>query len=301
MATTTWAAFQEFASRLEPTETQKQDAATKKDGVRDCLNAKLWVETAFLTGSYARQTMIRPPSDIDLFVVLDYSKHGQDYYQSYNGEQTVLERFHNILKEGYPYTPIRKDHPAVHLDFSTYGFDVIPAFNRNGGGFVIPNPVGSGWISTNPPKHGERTTSMNKSTGGYFVPLVKMFKSWNRSHYDKLTGFHLEMMLADAWPTAWNSSSYAVQPITYASYADAAAALFAPLSSKLQYTMQDPAGLGGAIDSYLSWDDRTRTRQRLDSAAQDAQIALRHAGRGDHYSSINKWRDIFGDPFPAYG
>jgi hypothetical protein len=301
MATTVRGAFEEFAVRLEPTEAQKKDAATKQIGVRDCLNAKLWVANTFLTGSYARQTMIRPPSDIDLFVVLDYSKHGQDYYHGYNGEQNALERFHSILKECYPYTPIRKDHPAVHLDFSTYGFDVIPAFNRTGGGYVIPNPAGAGWISTNPQKHADRTTAMNKATGGYSVPLVKMLKAWNRLHYEKLTGFHLEMMLADAWPTSWSSISYSTQPVAYSSFSDAAAALFPALSSKLQYSMQDPAGVGDSIDGYLSWDDRTRTRQRLDSAAQEAHIALRHAARGDHYSAITKWRDIFGDPFPAYG
>ena len=301
MATTVRSAFEEFAVRLEPTQTQKNDAATKQVGVRDCLNAKLWVANAFLTGSYARQTMIRPPSDIDLFVVLDYSKHGQDYYLAYSGEQKALERFHNILKESYPYTPIRKDHPAIHLDFSTYGFDVIPAFNRTGGGYVIPNPTGAGWIYTNPPKHSERTTAVNKETGGYFVPLVKMFKAWNRSHYDKLTGFHLEMALAEAWPTSSTWPSYTTQRTTYGSYADAVTALFPALSSKLQYFTQDPAGLGGNIDGYLGWDDRTRTRQRLDSAAQDAQVAIRHAARGDHYSAINKWRDIFNDPFPAYG
>jgi hypothetical protein len=254
-----------------------------------------------LTGSYARQTMIRPPSDIDLFVVLDYSKHGNDYYHAYNSEQSALQRFHSVLKDFYPNTPIRKDHPAIHLDFSTYGFDVIPAFNRDGGGYMIPNPVGSGWISTNPQKHAERTTAVNKETGGYFVPLVKMLKAWNRSHYDQLTGFHLEMALADAWPTSSAWPSYATQRVTYTSYADAVTALFPALSAKLRHFTQDPAGLGGNIDGYLSWDDRTRTRQRLDSAGQDAQIAIRHAARGDHYSAIIKWRDIFNDPFPAYG
>jgi hypothetical protein len=300
MATTVNSAFAEFAARLEPTATQKIDAATKHIGVRETLNAKLWVDRAFLTGSYARQTMIRPPSDIDLFVVLDYSKHGDAYYKSYSGAQAALERFHTVLKDGYPYTPIRKDHPAVHLNFSTYGFDVIPAFNRNGGGYVIPDRFGSGWMSTNPEKHAERTTAMNTSTGGYFVPLVKMFKAWNRSHFSKLTGFHLEMTMGEAWPSSSSSYSYPPQLTRYSNYADAAAALFASVSSKLQYNVQDPAGLGGNIDTYLSWEDRTRTRQRLDSAAQDAQIALSHVARGDHFLAIYKWRDIFGDQFPAY-
>lgn len=301
MPITVRASFEEFYARLEPTDSQRADAATKHTGVRDCLNAKLWVDSAFLTGSYARRTLIRPPNDIDLFVVLDYSKHGTDYYHAPDAVQKVLDRFHSILKECYPYTPIRKDHPAIHLAFTTYGFDVVPAFHRNGGGYMIPSHTGSGWISTDPTKHAERTTVTNKGTGGYFVPFVKMFKSWNRAHFDKLTGFHLEMALAGAWPTTQSSTyPYSMQHVSYSSYAQAAAALFPALSSALQYRTSDPAGISGTIDDYLSSDDRSSTRQRLNGAADAAQIALRHEARGDHYSAINKWREIFGEPFPAY-
>lgn len=301
MASTVRSAFTEFAARLEPTGTQRSDAATKHSGVRDCLNSTLFVDTAFLIGSYVRWTLIRPPDDIDLLVVLDYSKHGADYYIAFNGAQSALQRFHTLLKTCYPYTPIRKDHPAVYLNFSTYGFDVIPAFRRNGGGYVIPSRFGSGWVTTDPQKHAERTTAMNKATGNYFVPLVKMFKSWNRSHFNRLTGFHLEMAMADAWPRASSLSyPYTSQLITYMSYAQAAAALFTALANQLSYSTPDPAGLSPNIDEYLAYEDRTRTRQRLETAAVEAQIAIRHEERGDHYSAITKWRSIFDDLFPAY-
>src|SRR5258708_1480609 len=128
-----------------------------------------------------------------------------------------------------------------------------------------------------------------------------MFKSWNRSHFDKLTGFHLEMALANAWPTTMSSVyPYNSEAVKYTSFSNAAAALFPALSSKLQSMTSDPAGLSGNIDDYLSYEDRKSTRERLDSAATASQVALRHEGREDHYSGIEKWRDIFGDPFPAY-
>jgi hypothetical protein len=299
MPTNVRGAFSEFAARLEPTDLQRADATIKHTGVKDCLNSQLWIETAFLTGSYARWTIIRPPNDIDIFIVLDYSKHAE-YYQLPNGVDLVLERFHGLLKGCYPNTPIRKDHPAIHLAFSTYGFDVVPAFKRKGGGFVIPSHFGSGWLSTDPEKHATRTTGMNAATGGYFVPMVKMFKSWNRAHFDKLTGFHLEMALADSWPqTQQNSFPFSNRPTQFTSFAAAAAALFPALSDHLYYQTPDPAGFG-AIDSYLSMEDRNCTRERLKSAGYEAQIALRHDFRGDHYSAVTKWREIFGDQFPSY-
>jgi hypothetical protein len=274
----------------------------KHTGVRECLNKSLWMDTVFLTGSYSRSTMIRPPSDIDLFVVLDYSKHGQQYYP--NGIWEVLERFHRLLKDCYPYTPIRKDPPAINLNFSSYGFDVVPAFRRQGGGYLIPNVAGSGWIPTDPQQHGNRTSAMNTTTGGYFVPLVKIFKSWNVTHFSKLTGFHLEMLMANAWPRTTTVggplSAATLSPVRFTSYASAVDALFPALVNQLNYYTSDPAGMSGNIDEYLSMNVRTQTRTRLTASAAAADIAIRHEGRGDHYSAITKWRDIFGDPLPAY-
>ncbi len=302
MASTVCAAFQEFASKNELTDTQASDAKTKNAGVRACIGDALTVDTAFLTGSYARSTMIRVPKDIDLFVVLDYSRHGATYYDAYNGAEKVLEKFHATLKGCYPDTPIRKDGPAVNLDFSTVGFDVVPAFHRNGGGYVIPNRPGNGWISTDPKKHWEITKGMNTATGGYFVPLVKMFKVWNRWRYDKLTGFHLEMAMAAAWPTTQSPDyPYNQVPVKYGGHAAAATALFPALADKLWWgSMADPAGLGGNIDGYLAQDDRTRTIEKLRASGESATMARQHEANSKHEWAITRWRDIFGDFFPAY-
>jgi len=299
MPRTVSAAFDEFALRIEPTADQKEDAKTKHGGVRDCLDGSLWLDRTFLTGSYARSTMIRPPNDIDLFAVLDAAHHAEEFFRAPDGVEKALQRFHTVLKGCYPYTPVRKDHPAVNLDFSTFGFDVVPAFLRQSGGYLIPSRFGTGWIPTDPTKHAELTTAKNSATGGYFVPLVKMFKSWNRAHYDKLTGFHLEVAMSTAWPTS-TTYPYGQRPATFTAFSRAAAAVLPALATQIGYRTQDPAGLSGTIDDYLSWDDRQRTRERLNGAASAAQIALRHEDRGDHYSAIAKWRDIFGDPFPAY-
>ena len=302
MASTVYGAFQEFASKNELTDSQVSDVKTKHTGVRTCLGNALTVDTAFLTGSYARSTMIRAPKDVDLFVVLDYSKHGATYYEPWDGAQKALDRFHAVLKGCYPNTPIRKDGPAINLDFSTVGFDVVPAFHRNGGGYVIPNRPGTGWLGTDPRKHAEITSGMNAGTGGHFVPLVKMFKVWNRWRHDKLTGFHLEMAMAAAWPTAQSSTyPYNQVPVRYGSYAAAATVLFPALADKLWWgSMADPAGLGGNIDGYLSQDDRTRTIEKLRASGESAAMARQHEVNEKHEWAINRWREIFGDFFPAY-
>jgi predicted nucleotidyltransferase len=301
MATTVKQAFAEFRDRLEPTEKQKQDASTKKDGVKDALNAKLWVDSGFLTGSYARSTMIRPPSDIDLFVVLNADKHANEYYGPSDGPDKVLEKFHSILKDAYPATPIRKDHPAVHLNFSTYGFDVVPAFVRQGGGYMILSNNRSGWIPTDPTKHAERATLYNKLTDGYFVPCVKMLKAWNRDkNYKRLTGFHLEVECTYAWPryTGADGKTYVTK---VSSFSDAIAKLLTGLSTSLSNRTQDPAELSGYIDDYLSNDARKRTIERLQSSAEDAGYALTHEQNGRMEWAVGRWCSALGENFPVYG
>jgi predicted nucleotidyltransferase len=296
MAWTVTGAFTEFLSRLEPTEKQKQDASTKRTTVQACLNEKLWVASSFLTGSYARSTLIRPPNDIDLFVVLDAEHHAQQYFHAWDGSIKVVERFHDILKGCYPTTPIRKDQPAVHLDFSTYGFDVIPAFDRQGGGYLILSRAKTGWISTNPTEHANRTTILNKATYGDFVPVVKMMKAWNRDkNFGRLTGFHLEVELGHAWPKVGDDRQ------VFSTYSAALAAIFGRLSSTLASTTNDPAGLSGRIDEYLAEDVRRWTRDKLVSASEGAAIARNHEAGDRMELAINKWRDILGDTFPAYG
>ena len=244
--------------------------------------------------------MIRPPSDIDLFVVLDADKHANEFFYASDGPERVLVRFHSVLKAAYPFTPVRKDHPAVHLDFSTYGFDVVPAFPRNGGGFLILTRTAQGWISTDPTKHADRTTTLNSLTGNYFVPCVKMIKSWNRSkNFGRLSGFHLETECGFAWPRVQQGADQVLT--TPSGFASAIAALLSTLSSSLASRTPDPAGLGTAIDDYLTADARRWTRGALSCAAESAHYALTHERNGHTAWAIGRWRDALGDDFPAYG
>lgn len=41
--------------------------------------------------------------------------------------------------------------------------DVVPAFYRNGGGYLIPSSVGQIWIATDPKKHVEIMSVANKA------------------------------------------------------------------------------------------------------------------------------------------
>lgn len=87
----------------------------------------------FLTGSYARSTMISPLSeaDIDVFVCLDPS-----YFHRFNnangGPAGLLNLARQTIKQTYTSTPdISRNGQAVTIRFSDFVVDVVVGFHRN--------------------------------------------------------------------------------------------------------------------------------------------------------------------------
>jgi tRNA nucleotidyltransferase (CCA-adding enzyme) len=69
------ARFDRFLSSIEPTSTQKTNAASTHRGVRDFLEGKYAGSTSFLIGYYKKDTLVRPPTDIDIMFVLPYTDY----------------------------------------------------------------------------------------------------------------------------------------------------------------------------------------------------------------------------------
>lgn len=62
--------------------------------------------------------------------------------------------------------------------------------------------------------------------------------------------------------------------------------------------VQDPAGYGGDLSSYLTPSARTEANQRLVAARDRADLALAAEARGDHKEAIRQWHIILGSRFP---
>src|SRR6266702_893357 len=137
--------FQELCERLEITNLQASTVSTRQQNVREAVKKRMEVESDFLTGSYMRNTMIAPlkEADIDIFMVMN------DKYWKTDGQEYILDKVRGVLIETYPYTPkISRDGQAVTISFTDFKVDVVPAFTRPGGGFLIPNTITKQWIET---------------------------------------------------------------------------------------------------------------------------------------------------------
>lgn len=287
MARTVGQAFAIFKSNLEITDLQQHTVSTRQQTVRGAVASRLKVIDDFLTGSYSRSTMIAPlaKADIDLFVVLD-----PEYYSA-NGQAALLDRVKRVLKERYTTPDISRDGQAVTITFSDFKVDVVPAFNRQGGGYLIPNTQGGTWISTDPKQHVALSSQHNAAHSGNLVPLIKMIKCWNRNAGGLFRSFHLEVL---AWQV--------FKGITISSFPSGARYFFDKARPLIAEANSDPAGYGGDVGYYLNTAEKIAAAQsRLTTAYERAVHAENFELNAHLADAIGTWRLIFGDQFPAYG
>jgi len=273
-------AFEVFKSALEITQPEQDAATSSQERLRARLERRLTILEDFLSGSYKRDTKIRPLTDIDLLVVLDPA------YFTY-GPAGVLRLLASHLRASYPNSRLRIQNRSVNLAFLRFGFDVVPAFYRQGGGLLIPSMKCNSWTSTNPKAHEKALSDANLACGGKLKPLIKMVKCWNRSRGGKLQSFHIEVLALEVLGP----------PVQ--DYQTAAFEFFGQAADRIQYPCFDPAGLGPPVDDYLNRPARLAASRLLMAAARSAQRALELEWRGRNAAARAVWGQIFRKPFPA--
>jgi hypothetical protein len=287
MPTSISASFQAFRSNLEITDLQEPVVATRQKRVREAVEFGFEVLDSFLTGSYARDTLIAPlkKADVDLFTVLS-----SRYYQNQT-PQGLLDQVREHLRQTYPTTPrVSKNGQAVTITFTDFIVDVVPAFNRQGGGYLIPNTNSGTWISTDPQRHIELWSEANEFHQGDLIPLIKMLKAWNRTHSERFRSFHLEALAVKIFTG-----------VTISNFPSGIRIFFAKAQSATTFKLPDPAGYGGDVGAYMTGTLLTDANQgllRAEEWALEAEAAI----ADDRIDlAFDKYRMLFGDYFPAYG
>lgn len=293
MATTIKQSFVKLKENLEITGLQKSTVADRQKSVRSVVEADIEVIDSFLTGSYARNTMISPlkEADIDIFIVLD-PKYFHNYNGQNGGQAGLLEFVKRTLRKTYTRTPdIGRNGQAVTIRFEDFIVDVVPGFNRQGGGYLIPNSIAQSWISTDPKKHIEIISNANSVHNGDLIPLIKMIKAWNKSINRYFYSFHLEVMALQI-----------LTGVTISDFPSGMRFFFDKGRDLVTKKNLDPAGYGGDVGSYIN------TQEKIQEAAGRFQAAYEKAIRAEDYDrhnytqdAVNMWRKVFGDYFPVYG
>lgn len=286
MPTTIISGFNTLKNNLEITSLQKSTVSTRQNNIRDAVEDGFIVLDSFLAGSYARSTMITPlkESDVDIFVVIDSS-----YYSKYS-PTSLLDRLRTILKRTYPSTPqISRNGQAVTISFTDFKVDVVPSFNRKGGGYLIPDSVNKNWISTDPKVHQQNLTASNKWHDGNLIPVIKMLKGWNRCLNNPFYGYYLELMVKNI-----------LTNITITDYPSAARYVFDKGREKIKYTISDPASFSDQVKGFNNIRNKKEAVSRLETAYNRAIKAENYEYNMQTNLAFDEWKKIYPRYFPSY-
>jgi|GEM_PF-248184 len=292
-------AFTKFRSNLEPTSSEATDASRRQTKVRQQVGAELAVADSFLTGSYARNTAVRPLKDVDIMVVLGDDERGYlDQVPS-----NILNKTRDILEAHYP-GRVSTQARSVTVKFGTkvvndtadkvVAIDVVPAF-IDGDNYKIPDTRASTWMSTNPKVHKQLATSCNTDLSGHWVPMVKMIKKANSHAGESRSSgkpvkpsFLLEVMARRLIVGPWTGTL----PLELRAF-------FASAADLIDQPWPDPAGLGPDVSDRLhsSSGDLAAARSWLNDTVATCDLALRQARNDQVGAALATWQGLFGPLF----
>ncbi|MDC0712677.1 nucleotidyltransferase [Stigmatella sp. ncwal1] len=288
MATTVAQAFEKHMQHLELEENKRAKATRQQEWVFDAMRRRLGPKESILSGSYGRNTAIRPLHDIDLFLIFADTSH---FRTSPPGE--FLVRVQQALELEFPNKQARVQNRSVNIEFSGtgIGFDVVPAVEdaRHAGWYWIPDKRMGQWIRSDPRKHLEACNEANDHAKKKLKPLIKAIKRWNSHQEKRARSFHFEAL-------AYQTESLM---LAEASYSTGLTRLFQFMEERMTQPCEDPAKLGPPIDTGVSEGDRQQIQQQLRHATRRAEQALVLERQGDMFAAIEIWQGLLGPDFQS--
>lgn len=290
-ASTLDAAIRDFLQALELTDMQEATVANRQALVRERAekNALMDVENTLLMGSYKRDTQIRSLEngdliDVDcLFILKSSDQNLLRYWRANDGGRQALSDLRSAI-DGYQGIKAVIDYPAVKLTWADMTMEIVPAFNRTGGGYLIPaqNAWTNLWQETDPITDGKKISEVNQATGGEFKPMVKMLKCWNRKEGRILSSFGIETVLFHSVP-GYRDFEFEIQHFLM------------KLREWNNTSLSAPSGIGSPITIQLSFSQNLAVSE----SKQKIGEAFTLASQGRHREAIEKMAAVFGRPFPG--
>lgn len=264
--------------KITITDRQTETISTTYNNIKSLLlktESELNGETVFQNGSYDRDTIIRPLDDIDLFFVLNKEKY-LDENGNYPNPQTVLTKIKDYLNDTTDYKDkVKQDRPCVTVHMADKKFDILPCFGDDENGYQMPNADLSSWIFTNPVKHSERLTAVNKKNNKT-IPLVRIIKYWNKENKKLIPSFHVEEITIEIFNV-----------VEFSNYEEGIYQWFHNALNFLESEKFDSA------------DDYEAAKKKIEKAQQKTTDAHAFYMDDKEADAIKLYKEVFGDKFPT--
>ena len=256
----------------------------------------------FLTGSYRRHTMIRPPKDVDLFLVLDSGEYQDEELDQLITPTALIQKLKSTLEkifEDDEDIEIKEQRHSVTVIYSeTFSIDVIPAFETDDkDAYMIPD-VEDGdsgiYIVSNPKVHFEYINQVNEDTAvnskKRFKKVARLIKFVKRQRFNekptKIRSFHFELLAAKILGDGKINS-----------YSEGLNKFFSVASEYLDDpVIKDPANEENMVDDYLaemSSETKQLIKDELDSLYEITSAAVQLEKDGNDQGAIAEWKKVF--------
>lgn len=233
-------------------------------------------------GSFGRSTGIKGISDLDMLYIMPKSKW--DDYNKRGGQTSLLEDARTAIKDRYPTTKVRVDRLVVTVTYQDFHVEVQPVFEQDDGSYKYPDTKNGGsWKTTKPREEMDAVATLDDKKNHNLRRLCKMARAWRNKH-----GVGMGGLLIDTLAYNFLSSTTEYDSRSYFYYDWMSRDFFKYLSELPEQT------------EYSAPGSRQRVRvknkfQKKAKRAYDLCVAAIGAEKGVN----DKWKQVYGRPFPA--
>ena len=211
--------FEQFYENIKLTSSQREDAKKKYNGVCKKLHDHYYPDseyngsTKLLIGSYGKRTNIGHRDGMFYLLCLMINLIQYDDNES-NGQSQLLQDIKNILSEKYSATEkIKGWGKVVLIQFAdgTHNIELLPAWEKDNGKFIIPNTENGGfWETWDPRAEINKINDSDKKTNGKTRALIRMIKKWSENCSVKLKSFQIEEKVVDFFSSNDSDREYSI-------------------------------------------------------------------------------------------
>ena len=286
--------FQDFRSNYLIPSNMVSSILDRYGRITRRLNIEFWstessTSHSLYVGSYGRDTAAKGVSDLDVYFQLPKSVYDQ-YNGRINGQSAMLQAVRTALQKTYTSSSIRGDGQVVVISFNDgVTFEILPGFNNNDVSitFADSNDGGS-WKVCNPGAEMASFARRNRESNHNLKAICRMMRIWKAECDVPITGMLIDTLaynFIENWEHKEKSFLYhdfLVRDFLY----------FLTQCDRAQDWWRAPGS--------NSWVRRTGVFERKAILAfTSATEAIQHQRSGQHWSSVQAWRRVFGASFPS--
>ncbi|MGB0466647.1 MAG: nucleotide-binding domain-containing protein [Pontibacterium sp.] len=233
-------------------------------------------------GSYGRWTAIKGVSDLDMLYIMPKGKW--DDYK--NDHSKLLTDTKDAIKARYPTTNVRVDRLVVTATYTNFHIEIQPVFEQEDGSFKYPDTYNGGsWKITKPREEISAIKEFDADKNKNLRRLCKMARAWKNKHGVGMGGLLIDTL---AYNFLQSTTAYDDKSFLYYDWMS---------RDFFKFLMEQPNQ-----DHYkaLGSGQNVKVKKRFQKKAKKAyELSLKAIEAGDTDSAHNKWKKVYGRPFPA--